>query len=667
MGTISLRIHTRQWQNNEMFSELLPMLEKYRNTVTEVAFFTSSTHPPLPLSIIQQEAELLGSKVIPAVRDIGLNAGINHLATLGHLDENLDNSLNEPWQHLVDISGAESPSCYCAADPRVQEYIDQCYEALATAAPSFIWIDDDVRLESHPKAIRYACFCPFCLDEFRREGGGNLTREDLAAAFNSGTRSERLEIRRKWLEHNGRYITRLLRNIRSAVDQVNPAIKLGLMTGETAYSTFTYGSRVDAMSGPDGVEVKWRPGGGFYTDDIPMGALDKAHSIGRQIVYIPDNVTDIQYEHENFPYQLFRKSRSLFAAEMTAAIGAGCSGVALNIMNMFDSPCECEPYIAKTREITGFLTAAAETFGRSSCTGIGIPFTEKHFAAVNIDGDWGSSGSWGEDFTRCNELSVIGLPLAYSTEGAVINVITQNTCFEYSKNELRQMLSSSVLIDVPALEKLHEAGLGDLCGFKVNGRKDTDSIERFTSHSLNGEFAGCHRDCRPSFYGEPIYLIESSGQGAETISEIIDFSSRVYGTCGGVYENELGGRVAVFGYYPWHMIQNIAKVSQLKNVCRWLSRDSLPAYVASYHKAAVWCRSDSLRNPAMLLLNASADMVEDVIAAVAGDPIQMQVMYMDGRTEILSPSADIDGYASYRINQIGPWQGVLLRNHLAPG
>lgn len=661
MSTISLRIHTRHWRNPTLFTELLCMLEEYRDTISEVAFFTASTHPPLPLAVIREEAEVLRCEIIPAVREIGLNAGINHLATLGHLDENPENSLNEPWQHLVDISGAVSPSCYCAADPRVQEYIEQCYASLASANPSFIWIDDDVRLESHPRVIRYACFCPFCLERFSHKSGHLWTRESLHQAFNSGTRDERLHIRRQWQEHNGNYITRLLQNIRRAVDEVNPAIQLGLMTGETAYSTYGYDQRVAAMAGPNGVTVKWRPGGGFYTDDAPMAALDKAHSVGRQTASVPQSVTDVQYEHENFPYQILRKSKALFAGEILAAIGAGCTGVALNILNMYDAPSECAPYLSKTRDSADFFSTIADTFGRSACRGIYIPYTVNHFSSMNVDGAWEEAGAWSENFTRYNELAEIGLPIAYSAERAAVTLLTPENCFEYSIDELRTMLSSGVMLDALTLERLHEIGLGYLCGFRVSGRKDLDALERLTDQRLNGGFAGYHRDCRPSFYPEPVYLIEPLDRSAEVISEVIDFSGIVHGACGGVYENELGGRVAVFGYFPWRMIQNTAKVSQLKAAVRWLSKDRLPAYVASYSRTAIWCRTDADGHLAMLVLNASTDSTDDITIAVAGAANPLRVLCMNGMESIPTPNTGTPGYTTYEIGHLDPWQAALIR------
>ena len=58
----------------------------------------------------------------------------------------------------------------------------------------------------------------------------------------------------------------------------------------------------------------------------------------------------------------------------------------------------------------------------------------------------------------------------------------------------------------------------------------------------------------------------------------------------GVFENALGGLICVAGYFPWSFLQNYSKSAQLKTVFRWLSRDTLPAYVASYHKINLWVR-----------------------------------------------------------------------------
>src|SRR3990172_13366653 len=101
---ISLRVSVYLWRHEERRQELLALLCDYRDTIDEVAFFTSFTHPPVPLKELDRRAEIL-TEVIPQFKAHGLRVGINHLSLLGHLEENLDNSLDEPWQRMMDIDG----------------------------------------------------------------------------------------------------------------------------------------------------------------------------------------------------------------------------------------------------------------------------------------------------------------------------------------------------------------------------------------------------------------------------------------------------------------------------------------------------------------------------------------------------------------------------------
>jgi hypothetical protein len=202
-------------------------------------------------------------------------------------------------------------------------------------------------------------------------------------------------------------------------------------------------------------------------------------------------------------------------------------------------------------------------------------------------------------------------------------------------------------------------GLGEHTGFAVRGKKDKDTIEQFTRDPLNTRFAGWHRDCRPSFYPEPAWLIEPTSPNARPLSEIIDFAPKSFGAVSGVFENRLHGRVAVFGYYPWRSLQSLAKTAQLKAVCRWLSRDTLPAYVDSYAKAALWCRRDPQGRPAFLLVGASADPSVNVSLRVR-DVDRLELTRAEGQVELV-PKTGTDGrYGVFVVRCLGPWEAALL-------
>lgn len=657
---ISLRVSTFLWMNSLRQADLLAWMKEYGEAVEEVAFFTSFTHPPLPLTTITERAAIL-AELIPRFQALGVCAGINHLSTLGHLDENPENSLNEPWQHMVDMDGSVSKSCYCAEDRQFHEYLKQVYVTLSQTRPEFIWVDDDVRMESHPQAIKYGCFCDLCLAKFSKESGHNWSREELKQAFKAGTHKERLVLRQLLLEHNRTYITDLLTRIRTAVDSVNPDIKLGLMTGELSYSGYGFAPWADAMAGKRAVEVKWRPGGGFYTDDQPFGMVGKAHSIGRQIGFLPAAVADIQSEHENFPYQTLKKSTTCFMTEIAAYIGAGCTGTALNCMGMSSDPIdEYRPYFDAVKKSRRFLDKAVATFGRSRCEGLWVACTKDYVATLHVEeGEW-PTGSWGGSMHSFGELSEIGLPMAYTKVAASSTLLSGDIGLGFSEEELVKILSGGVMMDGAALHCLNSMGLSEYTGFAIRERKDKDTTELFTADPLNGKFAGWHRDCRPSFWGEAGYLLSPLTAESRVIAEAIDFTPVNYGATSGAFENRLGGRVAVLGYYPWRSVHTLAKSSQMKALCRWLSRDGLPGYVASYNKAALWCRRDSKGDPALLLVNASVDTVEGIDLYIRNVGERLTMTRMDSTRIPLAGYLTDPPYVGFKLPRLTPWEAVLI-------
>ena len=87
---VSFRIGIGLWMPEKRFKELLNLFEEYRGVTDEITFFTSETHPPLPLEVIKERIGLL-AKRMKAVRKRGYRTGINIQATIGHHNENLPN------------------------------------------------------------------------------------------------------------------------------------------------------------------------------------------------------------------------------------------------------------------------------------------------------------------------------------------------------------------------------------------------------------------------------------------------------------------------------------------------------------------------------------------------------------------------------------------------
>jgi hypothetical protein len=449
--------------------------------------------------------------------------------------------------------------------------------------------------------------------------------------------------------------------MRSGVDSVNPDLTLGFMTVEGSYSAYGMVQWTEALAGSKGLPVMCRPGGGYYEDRVPVEVLAKGHWTGRQVAFLPTEVHDIQYELENFPYQTLKKSRTIVNDEVAMAIAVGCTGAALNIMGLTQDPMgEYMPYLDALRASRKFFDRAAAAFGRSPNLGFWPGFTFDHSAALNPREDWFTTPLWGVDFSQFTELAEIGLPMAYSAEGAALTVLSKTSVLDLPRPTLMKILSGGVMLDGPALEELHGLGLGEYAGFKVVGRKELDTFETFTQDEINGRFAGWQRDCHPSFFLDPACLIQPMAPGARLLAEVVDFNQDSAGPCAGVFENSLGGRVAVMGYYPWVMLQTLAKTSQLKTLFRWLSGDRLPAYVASYSKVCLWCRTNSAGKLAFMLVNTSLDACDNLALHARTGGENLALVRMDGSEEPLASVGQDGPYSQYIFPSLRPWEMVLL-------
>jgi hypothetical protein len=177
---ISFRIGTPQWLPDQRYRELLALFEKYKGVTDEITFFTSFTHPNLPLEEMKRRCEILAQRIVQA-RALGYRSGINVLSTMGHHEENLPNSLAGDYTPVTDIGGGVSRGSLCPNDPNLQDYVRQIYQLTAAANPDYIWVDDDVRLMGH-MPVGLTCFCNHCLEVRFRHAAWRFMRTTSAGA-----------------------------------------------------------------------------------------------------------------------------------------------------------------------------------------------------------------------------------------------------------------------------------------------------------------------------------------------------------------------------------------------------------------------------------------------------------------------------------------------------
>jgi hypothetical protein len=646
---MSIRVGYTNWHPEAQFNGLMAMFEKHKGFADEIALFTSETHPPIPLAEFERRSKVLAARMA-TLKAKGYRAGINVLSTLGHHEENLPNSLSQEYQHLTDQNGSICKGTICPNDEKSKVYIKKIYELTANAGPDYIWIDDDVRLAGH-KPIAKSCFCDACMTVFAEECGVSYTRDDLAGECVDIPPGAATGMRKRWLDHNRNTIANLLGLIERTVHSVDPKIQLGLMTGDRFYEGYDFARWAEVLAGPGKIAVMWRPGGGYYEETVPSDLFMKSHDIGRQVSVLPASMTQIQSEIENFPYQLYRKTPATTVLEAAAHVAAGCTGAAYNLLSESDVGFfENDLMIKRLQNARPFLDFLASTVGRSPPEGIYTGWNVDSQLAAGVGADW-FYGSIDNAFA--GQFFQLGVPAAYSNDRSSVTVLTGNSVYAHTREGIINILSKGVYLDPSAVQALTAIGFGEHVGFKIGPLHSIDCSELLLADKINAGFENVRRDARQSFYPYAAASLEPLSKAARPLSRMIDYGgATVAECCLGVYENALGGRICVAGYYPWSFLLGYAKSTQMKRIIRWLSKDTLPGYVGSYHKINMWARKTTTGEPAFILANSSLMEAEGMDLYIKTRGTRLMFTGMDRKPVEISSKCTDGEYTIFSLPQI---------------
>ena len=648
--TGSIRVSADRWEDEKEFEALLSLLHEYRDSIQQVAFFTTYFHPPMPLAMAKRMCGILTDRV-KRVKALGISCGLNILATVGHHPECMDEAAQGDWAYMTNIDGEVCLGSRCLNDRRyLEEYVRPLYEIHCAVHPDFIWIDDDIRYGHLP--VGGCCYCQNCLDRFNRDYGYAFDRPQLKKALND---PEQIDLRKAWLTHQSDKIADLLAFIRQVVNACDDQITLGLMTGERYLEGYDFARWAHALSDGGKYDIMWRPGGGNYTDAQFGHFLWKSSEVGRQNAHLPAYVTSIQSEIENHPRRLLKKGPRYTALEALMHMSAGCTGAAFNILPLSTrgEPIDLiRGHLDAIRAVTPFMQRL-NPVSRRPIAGIHCGWHIHDLATV--DGAFNDSYG-GYAAMKWQEMYEIGLPEGFDFAHASAFLLTGRAPYAFTEEELLSILSRGVYMDGGAVQSLCDMGYGDLVGFTV-GRSFEDGQEVYTDHPINQGFAGkCHDMSQIFGAGDMLEMIPAPG--AQILGSLQDRKGNVLAPCvTGLYRNRLGGTVCAAGYYPASELTDFSKYTQLHRIFRLLSSDTLPALVESYARIRVIAHAGA---PAVTLLNTTPDHLKNVSVLVAGDAAQL-ILYDERNTATPLRAAGTDGRMTrFVIPEIRPLEMVLL-------
>ncbi len=680
---ISMRIWYPLYETDSEFKKLVSFLQPYQKDIDEIALQNEYYQIGYtPLEEFKKRCEIYKDR-IQKLKGYGFKSvGITMLNTIGHSDDVWDWGFPQPpFQTMIDPFGKSSKTCYCPNTNEFKEYIREKYRLCAKAQPDFIWADDDNRIQHHPP-LEFPCFCPKCISIFNQKYGTNFTRESLVKKLNS---EEGRGYREKWVRQNIETMKNHFSLIEKAVHGVDADIELGWMHTATTMGTTWWWTNYDGFAFDEWMTalkgVKGRPGGAYYEDSAPIRFIRKVLECARQSAAYPDFVKDVQYEFDCFPHQgRLGKSVHMMILEGTTTIMNGCNGIAFCVLRQEEGSLdEYNDHMKAISEFRPLWKAIDEFAGNFKNAGFYPALSPQFWAKREVKNeDWLQLPTGHNDGSMAYAMNEIGIPFTMYEKGACGVILSGNMPQGYTKEELKGMLAKGVILDGRALECMWDAGLGEYCGASTKKFYTNGVSEQLTSDSLNGQYSNAKRYSRSGrdFYGlvdiPPFpprlydgYVLEPLNKSVRVLSELISPKAENLGPTFTLFENSLGGRVAIHGYSPWINIHSTAKRAQIVRTCDWISKGEMPVMIDKCIKVIPFIKvSDDKEQFLLMLLNASLDETGEFSAEIRMKSDKLYELRRKGK-QVTIPNDKVKiskGKTVVEIENIMPWNFMVIRS-----
>ncbi len=629
-GWIALRRTIPLWSWEKNLTELLDACPKYGIDEVVVKVDTEEFSHGIPSVEWLKEYQIVLFEIKKELEGIGVVFSVNPWATHVHADRGRNLKKTFPKMNfIVGHDGSQCQDCACSLSSVWREHTVALWKIYAETKPNIIWVEDDIRTFNH-FPVQFGCFCPEHLKQFAERIGKNITREELVGLILSSGSPH--PYRKEWLDVQSEIMIDVARIISSAVHEVSPKTKVGLMSSGPDYHCLE-GRRwhdfIYALAG-DNIPVS-RPPLGNYMETNLKGLYYTANSLRRTRYVLPKNTIEMA-EVENYPYSQYSKSNTFTFLQTAVCFSMGAQGVAMNLFDHCGTPMSAEISVLQSlqqnKKYLQALTDKCIPSGKFS--GIRILHHDKTSYHKHLSEDSSYDNLQEESFGWEDPLQAFGFATTYEQSNLV--ALTGQSIRCLTSNEILKLLSTGVLCDLTATETLIEMGFGKYLGVALKRRFKRKDLPIAAEHFFNTDFGGeKDRYFALTTYPDDTSIGELEAQASTIeISEIVDPNTNRLFPGLTLFENSLGGRIAI---YPvemdvslrWIFTRPIRQI-QMTKILEWLSRDTLPLMVKGGHNVlplrmdfddkiivAVFCLSLDDWNGLELLINTKQQKVSKIM------------------------------------------------------
>lgn len=491
---------------------------------------------------------------------MGLKNGVLVQASIGHgwvLGEMF------PYQQVVNFNNGNKVNVVCPYDDGFKDYMWDVFTKIAECNPDHIMLDDDVRLMCREGR---GCGCELHMKRFNELAGTNLSREELYGIV-STINEKANEYTDIFVETQKESVLGAVRVMREAIDSVNSAIPGSYCcVGEEA----EFGAEIAKLMAGKGNPVTLRINNGNYT---PMGAKyisEKFWRAASQIAKVKNEVDIILAETDTCPQNRYSTSSINLHAHFTNTILEGANGAKHWITRLGAYEPESGIHYRTTLgKYKGFYQALSDIYPKLKWKGINTPLTKKANYSFNVPEKYGTG------WVTC-VFERLGLPVFFSSLREGIICMNGNSDKSFTDSEIKEFLSSPVIIASDTAMNLVERGFKNYLGVDVRfWQGKTPTSEKLY---INGNFI----------------KVQQKAKELVPLNDEVIVDSMVYNVKGNVeeelfpgttiYKNKLGGTVFAFAGTPqanYNLVEafSFLNYSRKQQLIKMLSlTEELPLY-----------------------------------------------------------------------------------------
>ncbi|MFC5404514.1 hypothetical protein [Cohnella soli] len=526
-------------------------------------------------------------------------------------------------QKIVGIDGAVSKGAYCPLDKQFMSSMGTYMQTVVERGrPPYIFFEDDYEMSNHD-VVRFGCFCPLHMKRFSEFVGKEVSREELQALFRSGG-DQAVAYRKVWANLMKDSLVELSSSMRRAVDEIAPDTRMALCQSFVCDldGDFTEGV-AKALAGGT------RPLVRLFGSDYSSDQADHFASLTFHMLHAKMTLGDefeLIHESDPFPHSRFFFSAAKLRALMSLALFYGFDGSLSYVTQYTDGPLEDEGYfrmIGRNRAFFNELMRVVQGFRIVGPQVLYRPHAQAHRPVVGNHPPVIVTSAWAA------VLGKMGIPYtARSGQGPVM--ICGEDILDLSDEELRELLGSGVFLDGLAAMYACRRGYGDMLGV------DVTELEVALCDTLVSERLTKLDEWTPSEAGERMYFvnlamavqqyasvfhIKPKYQEVRVMSELWNDCDEAVVPAVTLYENSLGGRVAVMAYdlrqNASASIYNHKRKEQIRGITEWLGRSNLPVYAVKDPNVFVSAQENPKTGDKLIAVyNLSLDPLEQVTLAI---------------------------------------------------